>query len=191
MSQSGPFELDSQVLGALPIVDHFLARMGLARVLRRYLPAAERRMTVSPGHAVALLVRNICLAREPIYGVAGWAARFPARLLGLAEGEIELLNDDRVGRSLEALFDADRASLLCELMLGVIGEFAVDLSQLHNDSTSITLHGAYTEADGRERAGKPTVAAARGHSNVLHRHCVPFSLCCGKQSSLGGFGLDS
>ena len=49
-------------------------------------------------------------------------------------------------------------------MLGVIKEFQVDCSQLHNDSTSITVHGDYTAADGRARAGKPTVAATLGHS---------------------------
>ena len=49
-------------------------------------------------------------------------------------------------------------------MLGVIAEFQIDCSQLHNDSTSIALHGAYARADGRQRAGKPTAAAALGHS---------------------------
>ncbi len=49
-------------------------------------------------------------------------------------------------------------------MLGVIAEFQIDCSQLHNDSTSISLHGDYAAADGRRRAGKPTAAAALGHS---------------------------
>ena len=49
-------------------------------------------------------------------------------------------------------------------MLGVISEFRIDCSQLHNDSTSISLHGDYAAADGRARGGKPTVAAALGHS---------------------------
>jgi len=71
------------------------------------------------------------------------------------------LNDDRVGRALDQLFDCDRVSLLTELVLRAISEFHVECSQLHNDSTSITLHGAYEQADGRERAGKPTAAAAR------------------------------
>ncbi len=78
------------------------------------------------------------------------------------------LHDDRVGRALERLFDCDRASLLTELMLGVIAEFNVDCSQLHNDSTSVTLHGAYKGADGRERAGKATPAIRHGH-NKDHR----------------------
>jgi transposase len=75
-----------------------------------------------------------------------------------------LLNDDRVGRALDQLFDAGRSSLLCELVLRAVREFGVDCSQLHNDSTSVVLHGDYDTADGHQRGGKPTVAAARGHS---------------------------
>jgi transposase len=77
---------------------------------------------------------------------------------------VELLNDDRVGRALDQLFDCDRASVLTELVLGAIREFGVDCSQLHNDSTSITLYGDYVKADGRERGGHGTARAARGHS---------------------------
>ncbi len=50
---------------------------------------------------------------------------------------MELLNDDRVGRSLDLLFDCDRASRLTELALRAIKEFGVDCSQLHNDSTRL------------------------------------------------------
>jgi transposase len=164
MSHTGPFELDSRALGALPIVERFLERIGLAAVLGRYLAPVDRRVALAPAVAIGLLVRNLCLAREPLYGLAEWAQRFDAGLLGLGAGEAELLNDDRVGRALDQLFDCDRASLLLELMLGVIGEFEVDCSQLHNDSTSISLHGAYEAADGRPRGDKPTVVAARGHS---------------------------
>jgi transposase len=159
-----PFELRSQRLGALPIVDVFLGRIGLRALLERHLPAGDRRVMLPAAVAIGLLVRNLCVAREPLYGMAEWAERHDPGLLGLAAGETGLLNDDRVGRALDQLFDADRGSLLTELMLGVIAEFGVDCSQLHNDSTSITLHGDYTAADGRQRGGKATVAAALGHS---------------------------
>jgi transposase len=163
MTDHGPFELSSQRLGALPVVDLFLGRIGLERVLSRYLPAADRRVALPAASAIGLLVRNLCLAREPLYGLREWAERFDPVLLGLAAGESELLNDDRVGRALDQLFDSDRGSLLMELMLGVITEFGIDCSQLHNDSTSISLHGDYAAADGHERGGKPTPRAALGH----------------------------
>jgi len=138
--------------------------MGVAALLDRHLPASDARVSLPAATAIGVLVRNLCVEREPLYGLADWAAGFEPGLVGLTAGEAGLLNDDRVGRALDQLFDADRASLLCELVLSAIGEFAVDCSQLHNDSTSIALHGAYTAADGRPRGGKPTAAAALGHS---------------------------
>jgi transposase len=128
------------------------------------LPGGDGRTTLAGATAIGVLVRNLCLAREPLYGLAGWAAAFDPRLLGLAPGEHLLLNDDRVGRALDALFDADRGSLLTELVLHAVREFNVDTSQLHNDSTSLVLHGSYDSADGHQRGGKPTVLAAHGHS---------------------------
>jgi transposase len=161
---AGPFELESTTLGALPLIDHFLARMDMPVMLARHLPAAGPRTTLAAASVVGVLVRNLCLEREPLYGLAGWASTLEPGSLGLQAGQAGLLNDDRIGRALDELFDADRGSLLCGLVLHAIREFEVDCGQLHNDSTSIVLHGSYTNADGRERSGKPTVIAARGHS---------------------------
>jgi transposase len=161
---AGPFELASSQLGALPLIDRFLKRIDLAGVLARHLPGGDARTTLPPATAVGVLVRNLCVAREPIYGLAGWAGGFEPGLLGLQPGEAGLLNDDKVGRALDTLFDSDRGSMLTELVLGAVREFQIDCSQLHNDSTSIVLHGDYDAADGRQRGGKPTPLAALGHS---------------------------
>jgi transposase len=163
-SLAGPFELESAALGALPLIDHFLARMDVEGMLACHLPASGPRTTLAAAAVVGVLVRNLCVEREPLYGLAGWAATFEPRSLGLRAGDAGLLNDDRVGRALDELFDADRGSLLTGLVLRAIREFNVDCGQLHNDSTSIVLHGNYSGADGSQRAGKPTVIAARGHS---------------------------
>lgn len=108
------------------------------------------------------MVRNLVLGRRPVYALGEWAAAFETDLLGLAAGEVELLNDDRVGRCLGRLFDAYRASLLTALVLGAIERFGIGVSQLPNDSTSIKLTGAY--ADGHARGGKDTAAITYGHS---------------------------
>jgi hypothetical protein len=57
---------------------------------------------------------------------------------------------------LEALFDADRASLLTGVVLRAISEFSIDTDQLHNDSTSISVHGVYSDAAGT--SGRPVDA---------------------------------
>ena len=103
-----------------------------------------------------------------MYALGEWASRYDPSQVGLAADDLELLNDDRVGRMLARLFDADRASLLTRLVLDAVATFDIDLDRLHNDSTSITLSGAYDTADGHIRGGKPTPAASLGF-NKDHR----------------------
>ena len=138
--------------------------MSVAALLDRHLPAGDARVSLATATVIAVLIRNLCVEREPLYGLAQWAGSFAPALVGIERGQAALLNDDRVGRALDQLFDADRGSLLTELTLGAITEFGVDYSQLHNDSTSIALHGDYAAADGRLRGSKPTPAAMLGHS---------------------------
>jgi transposase len=158
------FELSARRLGALPIVCRFLERMRLGPLLERYLPERDARAALPAAGAIGVLVRNLCLARRPLYRLGEWARGFEPAMLGLGPDQLASLNDDRLGRALERLFASDRASLLTELTVAVIKEFSVDCGQLHNDSTSISLQGAYRGADGRPHAGKPTVAIAHGHS---------------------------
>ena len=161
---TGPFDLVSQRLGALPLVEHFLDRAGLPALLGRYLPAGDARVRLAPATAVRLVVTNLLVGREPLYALGQWAAPFAPRLLGLAPGEVDAVNDDRVGRAFEALFDADRASLLTELILAVVAEFGVEVAELHNDSTSVSVSGVYRDATGTPRGGKATPVITFGHS---------------------------
>ncbi len=165
---SGEFELRSEILGALPVVNHFLDRLGVGELLERYVPHDDRRLRVAPAVAIGVVVRNLVLHREPVYALGEWAAPFDPAVVGLGRGEAAALNDDRVGRALLRLFDADRASLLTDVVLRAVDRFGIDCSQLHNDSTSVTFSGAYRAATGARRGGKPTPAIAFGH-NKDHR----------------------
>jgi transposase len=162
------FELCSERVGALPIVNHFLSKIGLDVALSGHVPSDDRRLRLDPAAALGVVVRNLVLDHEPVYAISEWAANYQPALLGLMAGEVELLNDDRVGRSLDRLFDADRASLLTEVVLRAVRVFRIDCSELHNDSTSVSFNGDYDKADGRSRGGKGTAAITFGH-NKDHR----------------------
>lgn len=164
MPQAGQFTLSSQTLGALPIVNHFLERMGVAGQLDTYLPANDARLRLAPAVVILAVVRNIIIGHRPVYALGEWAAPYAPGLLDLDDGDARALNDDRVGRMLDRLFDADRASLITQVVLGVVANFSIELTELHNDSTTVTLTGAYAAADGYSRAGKATPAARYGHN---------------------------
>lgn len=166
-SQASPsLKLESRWVGSLPLVNHFLRRLGFDELLAKALPRGGR---VPPARALGVLLRNIVVNdRQPIYTHLEWATRAEADLLALEQGQAALLNDDRMGRALDRLFDADRAALLTELVLAAIREFHIDVEQLHNDSTTLTFSGQYSDADGRQIRGKPTVVVEYGY-NKDHR----------------------
>src|ERR1035437_2672574 len=162
--EAGDYGLVSRALGGLPIVNHFLDRLGLPTLLGEAWSEVDGRTKLAPAAAIRLVITNLVLGREPLYALGEWAARYDPALLGLSGEEVAAINDDRVGRALDALFDADRASLLTAVMLAAISEFSIDTDQLHNDSTSISVHGVYRDAEGSPRRGKATPVITHGHS---------------------------
>lgn len=158
--------LDSREIGALPIINHFFDRLQLYQLISQVVPD-HKNQKLSHTAAILLFVRNILIERHPLYKLSEWAQRFDPNLVGLGKTEASVLNDDRVGRSLDALFDADRASLLTTIVLRAVEHFAVQVSQLHNDSTTVTVYGEYS-AERSRRKGKSSMALRIGH-NKDHR----------------------
>ena len=167
-SEPPSFTLLSQSLDGVPIIKHFLNRLGLEAILERYVPTADSRLLVPHSTVLGVLLKNILLSRIPLYSLPSWARSFEPSGLGLSADQIAGLNDDRIGRSLDRLFDADRASLITEVVVRAIGEFDISLEDIHNDSTTITFSGRYEGAKGDLRRGRQTLTVTHGH-NKDHR----------------------
>jgi len=162
MGTGDGLNLDSKAISALPVINKFIDRIELKKLLLSYIPSKQNQK-LSHVDAILIFVRNILLEREPLYKLSEWAAGFDPFLVGLNNMDPEILNDDRVGRSLDALFDADRASLLTNLVLKIVDEFKVELSQLHNDSTTVTVFGEYKNGSSKHN-GKTSISLLRGHN---------------------------
>jgi transposase len=164
-ASGGDLTLHSRNIGVLPIVNRFIARCQLRETLCQFLPREDARNRVETATAILLLVKNILISREPIYGIAQWAASWVPELLDLHEDQLRSLNDDRVGRALDRLFDAATPEMVMQITQHVIKEFRLNLSELHNDSTTVKFCGGYEEFEQpTKRRGKQTVAIRRGHS---------------------------
>jgi transposase len=148
--------LESLEVGATPVVRRFLERLHFEPLLARHLPPATRRPEDIPT-AVALgaLVTNLLLARRPLYGFPDWAARRVPEYLGLAPDQAGLLGDDRLGRALDRLYRADRASMLTVLVVQAVREFDIGLGQMHNDTTTVTFSGAYRNQEPAAQRDRP------------------------------------
>jgi transposase len=154
----------SKAIGPLPLVNRFLKRLDIERFFFEMVPGGDRRQKLTPAIGLGVLLRNILIARRPLYGLAQWAGRFESALLGLPGEASRYFNDDRVGRCLDALFRADRSTLMTEIVVHAVEEFGLELKELHNDSTTITFTGEYAEADGKPANGRPTLRITHGRN---------------------------
>lgn len=165
LATSGGMTLRTYQVGALPIINRILQRMRLSEILQQSLPHDDSRTQLPTHRTLLVLLRNILIARKPVYGVGQWAAAYAPDLLDMWDHEMQRLNDDRVGRSLDRLFDGLDANLILNVVRQVVDEFQINLDELHNDSTSISFYGAYSQAaEAGQARGRRTVAITFGHS---------------------------
>jgi transposase len=149
-------------VGALPILNRFIERLGLEEELTLALN--------NPGYADALLalIKNILVERNALYAVGEWVALYDVGLV--AQGKI---GDDKLGRALDRLFAADRATLQTRIVLAIINGFDLKMEQIHNDTTSVMVRGAYNAQNAK------AVQLKRGHSKERRPDLkqLVYSLC--------------
>ena|ERR1700726_2085128 len=125
-------------LGPLAVVAPLLERMDIAAIIDRHLPP-DPQLEFSHGQVLrALLAARLC---EPLalMHVADWAEKAGLELLW--DLPADKLNDDRLGRSLDAFFD-QRHSILASIAAHVVSTFRLPMQRLHFDTTHLLLEGA-------------------------------------------------
>src|SRR5215471_8829530 len=181
------FTLRTERLGPLPLINHFIQRTGLEDVLDRYVPS-DARCVVPYSRALGVLLRSIIVEREPIYRQQETVQVFASGMFGLTAEEMEHLGDDRLGRALDRLFDADRAALITEVVVTVGQRFKVKFDEFHNDSTSTSFCGSYRAASGRKIRGRTapaiTYGFSKGHRPDLKQLLLILTMCASRSAVL-------
>jgi transposase len=156
--------LRAERLGALPLINHFIERLELERHLDEFVPTTDRRIRLPYAKALGVLLRSLLIEREPMYRQHETVSTFAPGAFALDAELAKHVGDDAVGRALDRLFDADRAALMTAGVVSAVDAFAVALSQLHNDSTTVKFTGQYPLARGRRLRGKRAPFITHGHS---------------------------
>jgi hypothetical protein len=126
-------------VGPLLLAWQFMRELDLVATIDRALPARGRAQ-LSVGEVAAALIASRLCSPSPLYDVAGWASGAAVQeLLGIPAA---LLNDDRLGRGLEALA-VHAEPVRGALAARAIERFGIDVGRLHVDLTTLRVAGAY------------------------------------------------
>lgn len=152
-------------LGPLAVFWPVLERLNLRPILAQHLPMDPQ---AEFSHAAVLQVLIAARLSNPValVNVAAWAEHSGAELLsGIPAAK---LNDDRLGRALDAFFD-QRHSVLASVALHLTRSCGLSLEQLHYDPTHLLLHGAY-ETSTPQASPRGTGPTADGPAHITFGH---------------------
>ena len=148
-----------QPVAHLPLVLGVLRRLEVATVVDGLLPVHAAHV-LSCGHGVEAMVLAILDGHHALYKVG---KRLEERgMITLLQPELTQasLHDYRLGPILDALFAANLNTVFSAVALKALEVYAISTPWLHQDTTTITLYGAYEDEPKHPEAPRP----AYGHS---------------------------
>jgi len=157
------FETRFKQVDTLPMVKHFMDELDLLNLFTKYVPAASDSLA-KHAESLCILTANIICENKPLYKVCKWLSKYSD---GIDQDPVKasLFNDDRLARSLSALFQADRHSIMTEVAGNAIAVHKLLTDEIHNDSTSVTFIGKYDNPDSE------AVQLKHGHNKDFRPDC--------------------
>ena len=124
-------------IGALPVMYALLETLQVSHIINRHCPTKGE---VDHGTVAIVLILNRLMFPLPLYQVADWVGRTVlVHLLGIPATKF---NDDRLGRTLDALYP-HLESIWLEVVETAMLKADIDLSVIFYDLTAFTTHGRY------------------------------------------------
>jgi Domain of unknown function (DUF4277) len=160
----GPTLTDETLaFGPLALIAPLLQRLDIAAIIDHHLPP-DPQLAFSHGRILSLLLAARLCQPTALINVPSWAERTGADLLW--DIPADSLNDDRLGRALDAFF-TQRHSILTTIAAQTIHLAELSLDRLHFDPTHLTFCGAYESSQPRP-AATPWPPAAGGDVPPAH-----------------------
>ena len=156
-----PEIVDVKRLDHLPLVGALLRELAVKDTLDALIPAHDRHV-VTVGECVEALVLTILTGEHALSRVADTLAGYDLAVIVQRPIDAAYFHDNRLGRALDALWTAGVDRVYGAVITQAIRQYALVLTQLHTDATSLKVYGAYTR-DEHEEGPVVTYGYSRDH----------------------------
>jgi hypothetical protein len=141
----GPVAQQTRAFGALALLIPLLQRLGIAHIIDRHLPP-DPQQHFSHGRVLSLLLAARLSQPTALANIASWAADTGADVLW--DIPAASLNDDRLGRALDAFF-TQRHAIQASVAARTLELAELSGQRLHFDPTHLIFYGAYASSQPR------------------------------------------
>jgi transposase len=150
-------------LGPLALIQPLLDRLDIASIIDRHLPP-DPQLEFSHGQVLSLLLAARLCQPTALINLPAWAEKTGADILWNLPAD--KLNDDRLGRALDAFFE-HRHSIFASTTAQALQLTNLSLERLHFDTTHVTFWGAYETS---KRRPVTLLADLRGDAQLAPAH---------------------
>ncbi|MDQ7031059.1 MAG: IS1634 family transposase [Ardenticatenia bacterium] len=158
-------------LDHLGIVAGICHEINLIGHIDRLVPAPKRQVSV--GEAVQAMVLNaLGFVGRPLYLMPEWFANKPVELLIRPGITAAMLNDDSLGRALDALWEAGLTQVFAHVATQGLEHFGLLSRFVHVDTRSFHVHGVYEGHPEKEEVIRITRGYSRDHRPDLKQVVV-------------------
>jgi hypothetical protein len=156
---------DTLNFGPLALIAPLLQRLDIAAIIDRHLPP-DPQLVFAHGRVLSLLLAARLCQPTALINVPTWAEDTGADLLW--DIPAASLNDDRLGRALDAFF-TQRHSILTAVAAQTFHLADLPRDRLHFDPTHLSFYGAYDASQPRPpNYPLATLGASRRPSRAHH-----------------------
>ena len=162
-----------KVLGSMVLIKPIQKTLRIREIINSYCSDGSE---ITHGQVIEILTTNRLMAPKPLYHVEKWAKDVAVKeVYGVIP---EKLNDDRLGRSLDAIYP-HLENIWDQILTEAILNYDIDISSSIRDMTSFYFEGEYEESKiielGYSRDEKPDKVQANLEVNVTAKENIPFS----------------
>ena len=172
-------EVQVKNLDHLGIVAGIIDEIGIVEIINSKLGTDEREKITSGQIVKAIILNGLGFVSRPLYLFSQFFEDKAIEEL-LGQGiKSEYINDDKIGRVMDELFEFGLNNIFLEIVLTTIKKFEIQIKYGHLDATSFHLHGKYLKGEKpeleeeiiRERPITITHGYSRDHRPDL-KQCV-------------------
>lgn len=157
--ETGLEGLEASNVSFLPMVAAYARELGVVEEINRL---CDRNKGVNAGQVCLALMLDTLTGRSPLFRLEESFSHLDVGLL-LGPGiRVSQLNDDAVGRVLDRVYEVGTNKILSAVAVRAVKLFDLDVSHVHQDTTSRSVYGDYEY--GEEGEGVPPFAITHGFS---------------------------
>ena len=162
MSEENQIQVEN--IDHLGIIAGIVDEIGIVDIINQKLSVDERE-EITKGQVVkAMILNGLGFVSQPLYLFSRFFEdKAVEKLLGKGV-KTEYLNDDKLGRTLDELYQYGLTDLFIFIVLETIKKYQIQINYSHLDSTSFHLHGAYNFPEKQTEEEKKVIEISQGYS---------------------------